>query len=70
MDKKWGRTLVVTLVLGALALGLAGPIAAQERVVKIAGFGTMSGVVRLFGVNSHAVLQMAVRRRSKVSSAV
>lgn len=43
---------------------LAGPGAdqaqAQERVIKIAGVGAMSGVIRGFGINSKAVFDMAV----------
>jgi branched-chain amino acid transport system substrate-binding protein len=50
----------VLLLLGVLAT-LAGPTAmAQERVVKIAGVGAMTGVIRSFGVNSKAVFDMAV----------
>src|SRR5262249_12512435 len=32
---------------------------AQERTVKITGFGAKSGVVRVFGVNSEAALKAA-----------
>ncbi|MBI4636790.1 MAG: ABC transporter substrate-binding protein [Candidatus Rokubacteria bacterium] len=47
-------TTVALLLTGALAT----PVEAQERVIKIAGMGAMSGVVRGFGVNSKAVLDM------------
>jgi branched-chain amino acid transport system substrate-binding protein len=41
---------------GALVARTAG---AQERTVKIAGFGAKSGVVRSFGVNSEAAIRAA-----------
>src|SRR6266581_3349731 len=46
--------------LGAIAaLAGAAPACAQERTVKITGFGAKSGVVRIFGVNSEAALKAA-----------
>src|SRR5258706_11226008 len=51
------------LLLGAAVIGLAGfaagPAAAQERTIKIAGFGAQSGAVRSFGVNAEAVMKAA-----------
>jgi branched-chain amino acid transport system substrate-binding protein len=50
------------LLAGAAALalaGFAGAPAAQERTVKIAGFGAHSGVVRSFGINAWAVMRAA-----------
>ena len=35
------------------------PASAQERTVKITGFGAKSGVVRVFGINSEAALKAA-----------
>ena len=41
----------------AVAVALAaGSAYAQEKTVKIAGFGAKSGVVRSFGVNSEAAM--------------
>src|SRR5882724_2562266 len=45
--------------LGTLALACSAPALAQERTVKITGFGAKSGVVRIFGVNSEAALKAA-----------
>jgi branched-chain amino acid transport system substrate-binding protein len=53
--------VLAVFLLSALLLTLAGPAAvAQERVVKIAGVGAMTGVIRSFGVNSKSVFDMAV----------
>jgi branched-chain amino acid transport system substrate-binding protein len=44
----------------AIAVALAaGSAYAQERTIKIAGFGAKSGVVRSFGINSEAALTAA-----------
>jgi branched-chain amino acid transport system substrate-binding protein len=42
---------VALLALGT-ALAFTAPASAQERTVKITGFGAKSGVVRVFGINS------------------
>lgn len=52
------------LLAGAAALALGAGLgvetaAAQERTVKIAGFGAKSGAVRSFGVNSEAAMRAA-----------
>ncbi len=49
--------LTVTLV--------AAPALAQERVVKIYGFGAKSGVVRIFGLNSEAAMKAASEQINK-----
>jgi branched-chain amino acid transport system substrate-binding protein len=59
------RALAVVAGLSALALGLPHGAAAQERTVKIAGFGAKSGVVRSFGVNSEAALLAAAEEINK-----
>jgi branched-chain amino acid transport system substrate-binding protein len=41
------------------AVAFATPASAQERTVKITGFGAKSGVVRVFGINSEAALKAA-----------
>jgi branched-chain amino acid transport system substrate-binding protein len=53
---------MLALLIAAGLVGVAWwqPAAAQERVIKIAGVGAMSGVVRTFGVNAKATLDMAV----------
>lgn len=50
----------------ALAAVLAAvPAAAQERTVKIYGFGAKSGVVRIFGLNSEAAMKAAAEQINK-----
>lgn len=56
--KRTALSLSSALAL-ALSFGVADGAAAQERVVKIAGFGAKSGVVRSFGVNSEAAMRAA-----------
>ena len=51
--------LLLSAAAFALAGFAAGPAAAQERTVKIAGFGAQSGAVRSFGVNAEAVMKAA-----------
>lgn len=48
------------LVVPFLAWPGADQAQAQDRVIKIAGVGAMSGVIRGFGINSKAVFDMAV----------
>src|SRR5690348_11156713 len=52
----------VAFALVALSSMAAGHAVAQEREVKIAGFGTKSGVLRPFGVNSEAAMRAAAER--------
>jgi branched-chain amino acid transport system substrate-binding protein len=55
------RTALVVLLLTGLAVPLTWTAAdAQERVIKIAGVGAMTGVIRGFGINSKAVMDMTV----------
>jgi branched-chain amino acid transport system substrate-binding protein len=54
----------------AAAFGLAllaapGGASAQEREVRISGFGAMTGVVRSFGINSKAALEAAADQINK-----
>jgi branched-chain amino acid transport system substrate-binding protein len=44
---------------------LAAPVSAQERTVKITGFGAKTGVVRVFGINSEAALKAAAEEINK-----
>jgi branched-chain amino acid transport system substrate-binding protein len=53
------KRIAVLAVLGTVALAFSTPVSAQERTVKITGFGAKSGVVRIFGINSEAALKAA-----------
>lgn len=55
------RKFSLRLALAGMTLSLlsAGNAIAQERVVKIAGFGAKSGVLRQFGINSEAAMRAA-----------
>jgi branched-chain amino acid transport system substrate-binding protein len=53
------KRAVALAALGTIAFAFATPSLAQERTVKITGFGAKSGVVRIFGVNSEAALKAA-----------
>ena len=55
-------TRIALAVAAAFAAGMigSGGALAQEKTVKIAGFGVKSGVLRLFGLNSEAAINAAV----------
>jgi branched-chain amino acid transport system substrate-binding protein len=55
---------VAALFAGAAAL-VPAAADAQERTVKITGFGAKSGVVRVFGVNSEAAMKAAAEEINK-----
>lgn len=57
--------LAVAAIFSGAALVAAAPAGAQERTVKIAGFGAKSGVVRSFGVNSEAAIRAAADEINK-----
>jgi branched-chain amino acid transport system substrate-binding protein len=60
------RRVAPVALAGAMAALLATPPAsAQERTVKITGFGAKSGVVRVFGINSEAALKAAAEEINK-----
>ena len=46
-----------TTLAAAMTIALAAPAMAQERTLKIYGFGAKSGVVRIFGLNSEAAMK-------------
>src|SRR5688500_15328871 len=52
----------ILAALGTLAFACATPSFAQERTVKITGFGAKSGVVRVFGINSEAAMKAAAEQ--------
>ena len=57
------KRIVTLAALGAAAaLALGTPGIAQERTVKVTGFGAKSGVVRVFGINSEAALKAAAEQ--------
>ncbi len=59
------RDLRSHIAIAALASVLATGAAAQERTLKICGFGANSGVVRLFGLNSQAAMKAGAEPISK-----
>jgi branched-chain amino acid transport system substrate-binding protein len=60
------RYVALGASLAALAaLTVAPPVSAQERTVKITGFGAKSGVVRVFGINSEAAMKAAAKEINK-----
>jgi branched-chain amino acid transport system substrate-binding protein len=60
-------TRIALAVAAAFAVGMisSGGALAQEKTIKIAGFGVKSGVLRLFGLNSEAALKAAVEEVNK-----
>ncbi|MFM2423450.1 MAG: hypothetical protein RL291_1980, partial [Pseudomonadota bacterium] len=60
--KKRLKTTAGALALAALT---ATPSLAQDREIKINGIGALSGVVRIFGINSKAAMEAAVDQINK-----
>jgi branched-chain amino acid transport system substrate-binding protein len=59
ITSKAGIAAQLALACSAVCMANAAHAAAQERVIKIAGFGAMSGTLRQFGVNSEAAMLAA-----------
>jgi branched-chain amino acid transport system substrate-binding protein len=59
------KTIVKSALAGIALAALAAPAIAQEREVRISGIGAMSGVVRIFGINSNAAMQAAADQINK-----
>ncbi len=59
------RWLGTTLTAVAAALALTGNAAAQDKTIKIYGFGAKSGVVGIFGQQSEAAMQAAAAMINK-----
>jgi branched-chain amino acid transport system substrate-binding protein len=59
------RLLAASAVAMTIAAAMSAPAAAQDREVKLTGFGAMSGVVRIFGINSKAALEAAADEINK-----
>lgn len=57
---RFARASFVSIAAAAALAGTSA--AAQERVVKIYGFGAKSGVVRIFGLNSEAAMKAAAEQ--------
>ena len=58
--------IALTVLASALTVSVASVSAvAQERTVKIYGFGAKSGVVRIFGLNSEAAMKAAADQINK-----
>ena len=52
-------------IAATVALSIPTAAGAQEREIKLTGFGAMSGVVRSFGINSKAALEAAADEVNK-----
>jgi branched-chain amino acid transport system substrate-binding protein len=67
MREETMRSLIVAIaaLLAGTALSVSEGAFAQDRTVKITGFGAKSGVVRVFGVNSEAALKAAAEEINK-----
>jgi branched-chain amino acid transport system substrate-binding protein len=59
------RLFAASAVIASFAVTNSVPVTAQEREIKLSGFGAMSGVVRSFGVNSKAALEAAADEINK-----
>jgi branched-chain amino acid transport system substrate-binding protein len=57
--------IAIAAVFAGAVLAAPGAAPAQDRTVKITGFGAKSGVVRVFGVNSEAALKAAAEEINK-----
>lgn len=57
--------LIPLAALAAMAALATAPALAQERTLKIYGFGAKSGVVRIFGLNSEAAMKAAAEQINK-----
>jgi branched-chain amino acid transport system substrate-binding protein len=60
-----GLKIAIAALLAGTAFSLTDAASAQERTVKITGFGAKSGVVRVFGVNSEAAMKAAAEEINK-----
>ena len=59
------RSFAIAALVAGTALAACGVANAQERTVKITGFGAKSGVVRVFGINSEAAMKAAAEEINK-----
>ncbi len=56
------KSLLAAGLLGVSTLALATAAAAQDKTIRIVGFGASSGVVGIFGQNSSAAMQAAFEK--------
>jgi branched-chain amino acid transport system substrate-binding protein len=63
-------SVAAAALLAGLMTSVSGGALAQERTVKITGFGAKSGVVRVFGVNSEAAMKAAAEEINKAGGVV
>ena len=59
------RLVASSTVVAMVTVATTFSVTAQEREVKLSGFGAMSGVVRSFGINSKAALEAAADEVNK-----
>ena len=65
MPRRLVRSVLPLAALTATLLAGGAAAAADDRVVKIYGFGAKSGVVRIFGLNSEAAMKAAAEQINK-----
>jgi branched-chain amino acid transport system substrate-binding protein len=65
MAARFVRSCIRFTALAAALAASAAPALAQERTLKIYGFGAKSGVVRIFGLNSEAAMKAAAEQINK-----
>ncbi len=58
-------TVALGVLLTCAAFADSDSAIAQERTLKITGFGAKSGVVRVFGINSEAAMKAAAEEINK-----
>jgi branched-chain amino acid transport system substrate-binding protein len=59
------RLMTSSAIAAMVGLAIPTSVSAQEREIKLTGFGAMSGVVRSFGINSKAALEAAADEINK-----
>lgn len=59
------RLVASSAIAAMMSAATSFSVTAQEREVKLTGFGAMSGVVRSFGINSKAALEAAADEVNK-----
>src|SRR5882724_5705170 len=57
--------IAIAAIVAGAALAASEGAVAQDRTVKITGFGAKSGVVRVFGINSEAAMKAAAEEINK-----
>lgn len=65
MPRRLVRSVLPLAAITATLMAGGAAAAADDRVVKIYGFGAKSGVVRIFGLNSEAAMKAAAEQINK-----